>query len=125
VGWGPDEAALRSKRLCKRHIDVFEEGFGNYRFYAAGGLDEIVAGTAGLFATESVDKNERFGELKSSHQETGAVNGPLAFQIHEGFLSSVIRAAVCFDFDRARPALGGYSFQVVRLYAHNESGSIP
>jgi hypothetical protein len=95
AGWGPDEDTRRSKRLCKRHIDVFEEGFGNYRYYAAGGLDEIVAGAAGLFATESVGKNERFGKLTSTHQETGAVNGPLAFQIHEGFLSSFIGAAVC------------------------------
>ena len=44
--------------LCQRHIDIFEEGLGGDALYAAGGLDEVVAGTAGLFATESVGKNE-------------------------------------------------------------------
>jgi hypothetical protein len=34
--------------------------------------------------------------LTSAHQETGAIDGPLAFWIHECFLSPVIRAAVLF-----------------------------
>jgi hypothetical protein len=65
--------------LCESHVDIFEEGFAGYPSYAAGGLDEIVAGAAGLFAAESVGKNEWFGELTSAHQETGAIDGPLTF----------------------------------------------
>jgi len=88
--------------FCQRNINVFEEGFGDDGSDAAGGLGEVVAGAAGLLATESVGENQRFSELTSTHQETGAVNGPLAFeihavfQIHECFLSSVIGADVCF-----------------------------
>jgi hypothetical protein len=64
--------------------------------YAIRGLDKIVAGLAGLFAAESVGKDEWFGELTSTHQETGAVNGPLTFQIHKCFLSPFGRADVRF-----------------------------
>jgi hypothetical protein len=72
-------------RLCERDVDVFEEGLGGDPAYAVRGLDEVVAGLAGLFAAESVGKDERFGELTSAHQKTGAVDGPLAFDIHSAF----------------------------------------
>ena len=70
------------RRGRERDVDIFEDGLGGDPSYAVGGLDEVVAGTAGLFAAESVGKDERFGELTSTHQETGAVDGPLAFKIH-------------------------------------------
>ncbi len=68
--------------LCQRDVDVFEEGLGSDALYAAGGLDEVVAGASGLFAAESVGKNEWFSELTRAHQKTGAVDGPLVFRIH-------------------------------------------
>ena len=69
----------------ERHVDVFEEGLSGDPFYSGRGLDEVIAGLAGLFAAESVGKNERFGKLTSAHQKTGAVDGPLAFKIHNAF----------------------------------------
>jgi hypothetical protein len=110
-------------RLCERDVDVFEEGLGGDPAYAVRGLDEVVAGLAGLFAAESVGKDERFGELTSAHQETGAVDDPLAFDIHSAFFYPTrylflvvtergLRSAECL-------------FQVERLYAQKEGGSIP
>jgi hypothetical protein len=77
--WGME---LRGR---ERHVDVFEEGLSGDPSYAGRGLDEVIAGLAGLFAAESVGKNERFGKLTSAHQKTGAVDGPLAFKIHNAF----------------------------------------
>jgi len=110
-------------RLCERDVDVFEEGLGGDPAYAVRGLDEVVAGLAGLFAAESVGKDERFGKLTSAHQETGAVDDPLAFDIHSAFFYPTrylflvvtergLRSAECL-------------FQVERLYAQKEGGSIP
>jgi len=72
---------------CKRQVDVLEEGLSGDTSYAGRGLDEVIAGLAGLFAAESVGKNEGFGKLTSAHQKTSAVDGPLAFKIHNAFLS--------------------------------------
>jgi hypothetical protein len=71
----------------ERHVDVFEEGLRGDPFYSGRGLDEVIAGLAGLFAAESVGKNEGFDKLTSAHQKTGAVDGPLLFHIHSAFLS--------------------------------------
>ena len=101
--------------LCERHVDVFEEGFGGYRGYAAGRLHEIVAGAAGLFAAESIGKDERFGELTSAHQEAGAVDSPLTFEIHKHFFHPSAGPGFRFWLSgfRFRPStalLGGYLF---------------
>ena len=72
--------------LSHGHVDVFEYSLGGDSSYAVGGLDEVIAGTAGLFAAETVGKDEWFGELTSAHQKTGAIDGPLAFKIHRYFL---------------------------------------
>src|ERR1700676_946927 len=69
----------------ERQVDVFEEGLSGDPSYAGRGLDEVVAGLAGLFAAKSVGKNEWFGKLTSAHQKTGAIDGPLAFHIHSAF----------------------------------------
>jgi hypothetical protein len=69
----------------ERQVDVFEEGLSGDPSYSGRGLDEVIAGLAGLFAAESVGKNERFGKLTSAHQKTGAIDGPLAFHIHNAF----------------------------------------
>src|ERR1700704_1952802 len=69
----------------ERQVDVFEEGLIGDPFYSGRGLDEVIAGLAGLFAAESVGKNEGFGKLTSAHQKTGAIDGPLAFKIHNAF----------------------------------------
>jgi len=69
----------------ERHVDVFEEGLSGDSFYSGRGLDEVIAGLAGLFAAESVGKNEGFDKLTSAHQKTSAVDGPLAFKIHNAF----------------------------------------
>ena len=82
-GHGPGEDVRRSMDVCEGHVDVFEDGLGGDASYAVGGLDEVVAGTSGLFAAESVGKNERLCELTSAHQETGAEDGPMAFHIHD------------------------------------------
>jgi hypothetical protein len=71
--------------VCEGNVDVFEDGLSRDAFYAVRGLDEVVAGTAGLFAAESVGENEWLGELTSTHQETGAIDGPVAFKIHGAF----------------------------------------
>jgi hypothetical protein len=65
------------------HINVFEQLAGMNAADAFRGLDEIVAGLAGLFASESVGKNERFGELTGLHEETRAVNGPWIVNAHK------------------------------------------
>ncbi len=80
-GWGTELGG------CERHVDVFEENLPGDPSYAVSGLDEVIAGAAGLFAAESIGKDERFGELTSAHQEAGAVDGPLVFKIHKYFLS--------------------------------------
>src|SRR5208282_1688283 len=82
--------------ISDRHVDVFDDGLGGDSFYAVGGFDEVVSGTARLFAAESVGEDERFGELTSANQKTGAVDGPLAFKIHSCFLSPFGRAGVRF-----------------------------
>ena len=97
AGDGPGEDARRSigrnsalnsccweMKLCgrERHIDVFEGSFSDDRSDTGRGLDEVIAGLAGLFAAESVGKNEWFSKLTSAHQKTGAIDGPLAFRIH-------------------------------------------
>ena len=69
----------------ERHVDIFEEGLIGDPFYSGRGLDEVIAGLAGLFAAESVGKNEGFDKLTSAHQKTSAVDGPLAFKIHNAF----------------------------------------
>jgi hypothetical protein len=71
----------------ERHVDVFEEGLSGDPSYSGRSLDEVIAGLAGLFAAESVGKNEGFDKLTSAHQKTGAVDGPLMFHIHSAFLS--------------------------------------
>ena len=107
---GPGEDAGRSMCLCQGGIDVLEEDLGGDPCYALGGFDEVVAGAAGLFAAESVGKNEGFGELPSAHQEAGAINGPLACKIHSVFYP---RAGPMFRFwfHRARSPPSGWSLQ--------------
>jgi hypothetical protein len=75
-----------------------------------------------LFAAESVGKDERFGELTSVHQEAGAVDGPLVFEIHKYFLSPLGSAGGVSGFQvsgfvRARMPLGELLSQAERLYA--------
>jgi len=69
----------------ERQVDVFKKGLSGYTSYTGKGLDEVVAGLAGLFAAESVGKNEGFDKLTSAHQKASAVDGPLAFDIHSAF----------------------------------------
>src|SRR5258708_26998597 len=82
------ELGSRGMKLhgCQRQVDVFEEGLRGDPSYAGRGLDEVIAGLAGLFAAESVGKNERFGKLTNPHQKTSTVDGPFAFKIHKSFL---------------------------------------
>jgi hypothetical protein len=65
--------------LGQGYIDVFEDGLSGDPSDAVGGLDQVVAGTAGLFAAESVGEDHRLSELTGAHQETCAVYGPLIF----------------------------------------------
>jgi hypothetical protein len=81
-GWGSIFIAVGPE---ERDIDVFEKSLGGDPSYASGELDQVVAGLAGLFAAEGVGEDEGFGELTGSHQETGAVNGPLTFDVHSAF----------------------------------------
>jgi hypothetical protein len=68
------------------------------------------------------------GELTSAHQETGAIDGPVAFKIHGAFFHpSAGRGRFWLSgFDRARSLLGAKCLlRVERMYAHREGGSIP
>jgi len=101
---------------CERHVDVFKENLSGDPSHAVRGLDEVIAGAAGLFAAESVGEDERFGELTRAHQETGAVDGPFAFEIHKYFLSPSAEPGFASGFQvsgfvRARLPLGGWLFQ--------------
>jgi hypothetical protein len=73
AGYGPGEDARRSiawdgglnswdwgTKLggCERHVDVFEENLPGDTSYAVSGLDEVIAGAAGLFAAKSIGKDE-------------------------------------------------------------------
>ncbi len=117
--------------LDEGHVNVFKDGLGGNAGYAVGGLDDVVAGAAGLFAAESIDKNEWFGELTGAHKETGAVDGPLAFEGHiflslpKGGGPVYVSGLEVSDFDRAWSRLSEYLLQVERLYAEKTSGSIP
>ena len=106
----------------ERHVDIFEEGLSGDPFYSGRGLDEVIAGLAGLFAAESVGKNEWFGKLTSAHQKTGAIDGPLAFKIHNAFFHPT-RFCVSVLTERDF-SLGGCLFQVERLYSQKRGGSI-
>jgi len=115
--------------LCQRDVDVFEEGLGGNAL-DAGGLDEVVAGASGLFAAESVDKNEWFGELTGAHQKTGAVGDPLVFRIH-GAVFHPWQGRFVSGFQVSCSG-GTWSLleanawlRVERLYAHKKCGSIP
>ncbi len=90
----PGEDAWRPMGFRQGLVDVFEYGLGSDSSDAVGGLDEVVAGATGLFAAECVDEDERFGELTGAHQETGTIDGPLAFRIHKCFLSLIGGAGV-------------------------------
>lgn len=74
--------------LQQRNINVLEKGLTGDAADAFGSLDEIVAGAAGLFAAKDIGEDEGFSELTGTHQETGAINIPIALQIHESILSS-------------------------------------
>jgi hypothetical protein len=58
---------------------------GGDALYTFGRLDEVVPRVARLLTAESVGKEEWFGKLTSTYQETGAVDGPWAFNIHNAF----------------------------------------
>jgi hypothetical protein len=124
--WGPAWGRTPSVRgaaaggRLQRHIDIFEQLARMNAADAFGGLDEVVAGLAGLFASEDVGKDERRGELTGSHNEARAVDGPCAFDVHKGFhpsgegcgsgfvgyeLGGTKRRAKCFAADRGRAGL--------------------
>ena len=101
---------------CERHVDVFEENLPGDTSYAVRGLDDVIAGAAGLFAAESIGKDERFGELTSAHQEAGAVDGPLTFEIHKHFFHprrdrGFVSGFQVSGFVRARPCSTDTCFQ--------------
>jgi hypothetical protein len=84
AGHWPGKDARRSiifGILGEWDVDVFEESLGGDATDAVGILNQVVARTAGLFAAQRIDKDERFGELTSAHQEASAVDGPLTFKI--------------------------------------------
>jgi hypothetical protein len=56
--YGTGEDAWGSVGVCEWHVDVFEDGLSGNALYAVRGLDEVVPWTTGLFAAESVGKNE-------------------------------------------------------------------
>jgi hypothetical protein len=70
----------------ERYVNVFKDGLGGDAAYAVRGLDQVIAGTAGLFAAEGVGEDEWFGELAGAYEKTGAVYGPLVVWIHGAHL---------------------------------------
>jgi hypothetical protein len=73
-----DPHAGRPSIVCQTHghVNVFKNQPRRDAARTVGGLDQIVAGLAAMFATERVDKEERLGELSSFDQETGAIDFP-------------------------------------------------
>ncbi len=69
-------------RSLQRHIDIFEQGLIGDALYTIRKFDEIIAGLARLFAAEGIGEDNWFGELTSTHQKTGAVDGPLTLSVH-------------------------------------------
>ena len=64
-----------------RDVDVLEDLLGCNATGAVGGLDEIIADVALVFATERVDEEQGFGQLPSPDQKTGAINLPFGCSI--------------------------------------------
>jgi hypothetical protein len=62
--------------------------------------------------------------LTSAHQETGAVDGPRAFEIHKYFLWPFAGPLMVSGFDRAGSGSADACVQVERLYAQKKHGSI-
>jgi len=67
---------------CERHIDVFEDGAWSDAAKPWRRFHQVIARKAGVLTAESVDEEQRFGELTSAHQETRAVDGPRIFKLH-------------------------------------------
>src|SRR5882724_2419809 len=65
------------------HIDVLEQSARTNAAEPFRGLDNIIAGVAGMFAAEGVGKNERLGQLTGSNNKARAVNGPRTFHLHK------------------------------------------
>lgn len=72
-------------RWCEWHVDVFEDSARSNTAKTQRRFDEVVARQARVFAAQIVGEKERFGELTSVHEETRAVDGPLAFNVHNIF----------------------------------------
>ena len=63
-------------RWAHGHVDIFKNQPGRDASGAVGGLDQIVAGLAAMFAAECVDEEERLCKLPGFDQEASAINFP-------------------------------------------------
>ena len=123
---------------CERHIDVFEDGAWSDAAKPWRRFHQVIARKAGVLTAESVDEEQRFGELTSAHQETRAVDGPRIFKLHTSlplgggrrvasiwFQVSVLPGSTR-NFMRpiTRPLGAGSWREVKRLYALAGGGSI-
>src|SRR5206468_12090852 len=65
---------------CKAHgyVNVLKELAGRKATHAVGGFHQIVTRLTAMFATESVDEQERFRKLSGPDQETRAIDLPLS-----------------------------------------------
>ena len=84
IGGIADRAArLRSAAVgLEGHVDVLEEFARRDAEQAIEDLDKVVAGLAAMLAAEGVGEIEWVGKLTSAHDKTGAIDGPITFQIH-------------------------------------------
>ncbi len=57
-------------------VNIFENSARRDATQSVGRFDEVIAYVAEMLATESVDEEERFGELSSFDQKARAINIP-------------------------------------------------
>ena len=62
--------------MVEGHIDVLENLARGDAARAVGGEHQIVAGTAGMLASEAVDESERLVKLSGANQKASAVRCP-------------------------------------------------
>ncbi len=67
---------LRSLRFDHGHVDVFENLPGRDAAGSVGRQNQVVAGLAGVFATEAIDKREGLIQLTGANQEASAIGCP-------------------------------------------------
>ena len=107
-GWRSKNGWVRAWREAPRvhvaegclqgNIDVLEEIAWTNATKPFRGLDEVVAGLAGMLAAEGVGENEGFSNLTCTYNKACAVDGPCTFNLHKASPVGGRAAPSCQDF---------------------------